>query len=180
MKNKNTKMILGTVIAIVVLVLIIVFARKGANSDGSAAAVSTNATSAPMIPAAPPVGVMTTTADGLQITTTADGSGAQAAIGDTVSVNYTGTLADGTEFDSNIDPQFNHVQPFSFTLGQNQVIPGWEEGVLGMQVGEKRHLVIPPALAYGAQGAGSAVPPNSTLTFDVELLSITPARSAQQ
>ena len=97
---------------------------------------------------------------------------AGAKVGDIVSVNYTGKLADGTVFDSNVDPKFNHVQPFQFTLGAGQVIPGWDKGVLGMKVGEKKTLVIPPEDAYGARGAGGVIPPNATLTFEVEVLGI--------
>jgi len=93
--------------------------------------------------------------------------------GDLVTVNYTGKLADGTVFDSNVDPKFNHVQPFQFTLGAGQVIPGWDKGVLGMKVGDKKTLVIPPEDAYGAAGAGGVIPPNATLTFDVEVTNIT-------
>ncbi len=91
--------------------------------------------------------------------------------GDVISMNYTGRLADGTVFDSNVDPKFNHVEPFTFTLGAGQVIPGWDEGLVGMKVGEKRHLVIPPEKAYGPNDYGP-IPGNSTLTFDVELTAI--------
>jgi FKBP-type peptidyl-prolyl cis-trans isomerase len=94
-----------------------------------------------------------------------------AKAGDVVSMNYTGTLADGTVFDSNIDPKFNHVEPFDFTLGAGQVIPGWDKGIVGMKVGEKKTLVIPPEDAYGAKGIGP-IPGNATLTFQVELLAI--------
>lgn len=92
--------------------------------------------------------------------------------GDTVAMNYTGTLADGTVFDSNVDPKFNHVTPFVFTLGAGQVIQGWDKGIVGMKVGEKKRLVLAPEDAYGATGAGNVIPPNATLTFDVELLAI--------
>jgi peptidylprolyl isomerase len=102
---------------------------------------------------------------------TPTGVGAQA--GDLVTVNYTGRLADGTVFDSNVDPKFSHVQPFQFTLGAGQVIPGWDKGIVGMKVGEKKTLVIPPEDAYGAAGAGGVIPPNATLTFDVEVTNIT-------
>ena len=96
------------------------------------------------------------------------GTGEAAKTGDTVTVNYVGTLADGTKFDSSIDRN----QPFSFTLGQNRVIQGWELGVLGMKPGEERKLTIPPELAYGSTGANGVIPPNATLTFVVDLLSI--------
>jgi FKBP-type peptidyl-prolyl cis-trans isomerase len=96
-----------------------------------------------------------------------------AQVGDKVSMNYTGKLDDGTVFDSNIDPQFNHVRPFEFTLGAGQVIPGWDKGIVGMKVGDKKTLVIPPEEGYGANGVGGIIPPNATLTFDVEVVNIT-------
>jgi FKBP-type peptidyl-prolyl cis-trans isomerase len=96
------------------------------------------------------------------------GSGAQANNGDTVSVHYTGWLENGTTFDSSKDRN----QPFEFTLGQGRVIPGWEQGILGMKVGGKRRLTIPPDLAYGSQGNAGVIPPNATLIFEVELLEI--------
>lgn len=115
----------------------------------------------------------TTTESGLKITELAAGKGAEAKKGDKVSVNYTGSLTNGTVFDSNVDPKFNHVEPFEFTLGAGQVIAGWDQGVLGMKVGEKRHLSIPAALGYGARGAaGGAIPPNATLEFDVQVTAI--------
>lgn len=114
----------------------------------------------------------TTTASGLKITITKEGSGVAAIKGDTVSVNYTGMFSDGKAFDSNTDAKFGHVQPFSFQLGAGMVIKGWDEGVLGMKVGEKRHLVIPASLGYGAAGAGGIIPPNATLEFDVEVTGI--------
>jgi FKBP-type peptidyl-prolyl cis-trans isomerase len=97
-----------------------------------------------------------------------EGSGEPAKTGDLVTVHYTGTLESGTKFDSSLD----RGTPFPFTLGQNRVIQGWELGVLGMKVGEKRKLTIPPKLGYGNQGAGELIPPNATLIFQVELLKI--------
>lgn len=91
--------------------------------------------------------------------------------GDILVMNYTGKLTNGTVFDSNVDPKFNHVQPFQFTLGAGQVIKGWDEGLVGMKVGEKKTLTIAPEKGYGSQGVGS-IPPNSTLIFDVELVAI--------
>jgi len=111
--------------------------------------------------------------DGVKITVLKQGIGNAAKAGDTVAMNYTGTLSDGTVFDSNIDKKFGHVQPFIFTLGVGQVIKGWDVGVAGMKTGEKRKLVISPEFGYGATGAGGGViPPNATLTFEVELLGI--------
>ena len=91
--------------------------------------------------------------------------------GDTLVMNYTGRLENGTVFDSNVDPKFNHVQPFEFTLGAGQVIAGWDEGLLGMKVGEKKTLTITPDKGYGSQAVGP-IPANSTLSFDVELVAI--------
>ena len=93
------------------------------------------------------------------------GAGAEAKSGMTVSVNYIGTLTDGTKFDSSYD----RGTPLGFPLGQHLVIPGWEQGLIGMRVGGKRKLTIPPSLAYGATGKGT-IPPNATLIFEVELL----------
>lgn len=91
--------------------------------------------------------------------------------GDTLVMNYTGRLTDGTVFDSNIEPKFGHVTPFEFKLGAGQVIKGWDEGLLGMKVGEKKTLTIPPEKGYGSQAQGP-IPANSTLVFDVELVGI--------
>lgn len=95
-----------------------------------------------------------------------------AKVGDIVSMNYTGALTDGTVFDSNIDPKFNHVEPFEFTLGVGQVIPGWDKGIVGMKVGEKKHLEIPATDAYGENGIPGVIPGGATLVFDVELTAI--------
>jgi len=100
------------------------------------------------------------------------GTGKEAVSGTKVSVNYTGSLFNSTVFDSNTDPKFGHVQPFTFNLGAGQVIQGWDVGVVGMKVGGKRKLIIPPDLGYGSRGAGSAIPPNATLIFEVELLGV--------
>ncbi len=104
----------------------------------------------------------------LKIETLQEGSGKEALNGSTVTVHYTGTLEDGTKFDSSVD----RGQPFVFTLGVGQVIAGWDQGVLGMKVGEKRRLTIPSDLAYGDRGVPGAIPPGATLIFDVELLNV--------
>jgi len=110
-----------------------------------------------------------TTPSGLTIEELLLGSGAAAAAGQKVSVHYTGWLTNGTKFDSSKD----RGDPFIFPLGRGQVIKGWDEGVAGMKVGGKRKLTIPAALGYGARGAGGVIPPNATLVFEVELLSVT-------
>lgn len=107
------------------------------------------------------------TESGLRITDLTVGDGPEAQSGQTVVVNYRGTLENGREFDSSYGRG-----PFSFPLGAGRVIRGWDEGVAGMQVGGKRRLVIPPDLAYGQRGAGGVIPPNATLIFEVELLEI--------
>jgi peptidylprolyl isomerase len=110
-------------------------------------------------------------ADGLKYTDTQIGDGAVAQKGYIVAVNYTGWLykngAKGAKFDSSYD----RGKPIAFTLGKHDVIPGWDEGISGMKVGGKRTLIIPPSLAYGANGSGGLIPPNATLIFEVELVS---------
>jgi FKBP-type peptidyl-prolyl cis-trans isomerase len=91
--------------------------------------------------------------------------------GDVLIMNYTGRFVDGKTFDSNVDPKFNHVEPFEFTLGAGMVIKGWDEGLVGMKIGEKKTLTVPPEKGYGPNDRGS-IPGNSTLIFDVELVGI--------
>lgn len=111
---------------------------------------------------------MTTTPSGLQYEDVIVGDGASPQKGQAVTVHYTGTLTDGTKFDSSRDRN----APFTFVIGVGQVIKGWDEGVMSMKVGGRRKLTIPATLGYGAQGAGGVIPPNATLNFDVELLGI--------
>lgn len=114
----------------------------------------------------------TVTASGLRITDTTVGTGASPKTGQICNMHYTGWLyvngEKGNKFDSSVD----RGQPFSFAIGTGQVIKGWDEGVASMKVGGKRTLIIPPALGYGARGAGGVIPPNATLVFEVELLGV--------
>ena len=107
-------------------------------------------------------------ADGIQITNIVEGEGTEIINHSKIQVHYTGKLQDGTKFDSSYD----RGQPFSFQIGLREVIKGWEIGLMGMKVGGKRTLIIPPELAYGDRGAGDLIPPNATLTFDIEIVAV--------
>ena len=128
--------------------------------------------SVPTMATAQTQGKPMTTASGLQMTDTTVGTGASPKPGQIAVVHYTGWLYEngqkGKKFDSSVD----RGPPFEFPIGQHQVIAGWDEGVASMKVGGKRTLIIPPALGYGARGAGGVIPPNATLMFDVELLGV--------
>lgn len=105
---------------------------------------------------------------GMHVEILTEGTGKGAKAGDYIVVNYVGTLADGKKFDSSIDRN----RPFAFTLGQGMVIKGWDLGVVGMKLGEKRKLTIPPELAYGERGHAPVIPPNTPLVFEIDLLKI--------
>ena len=117
-----------------------------------------------------PTGEMMTTASGLQYTILTKGNGDKPAKGSVVQVHYTGTLEDGTKFDSSLD----RGEPIQFALGMGQVIQGWDEGIALLGVGDKAQFIIPPELAYGTRGAGAVIPPDATLHFEVELVGIQP------
>ncbi len=118
-------------------------------------------------------GKVVTTDSGLKYQDLKEGTGDAAKAGDVVQVHYTGWLTtDGTTKGKKFDSSLDRGEPFKFKLGNGDVIKGWDEGVAGMKVGGKRLLVIPPALGYGARGAGGDIPPNATLLFEVELLKI--------
>ena len=106
------------------------------------------------------------TASGLRYVDLVKGAGASPSLGQNVTVNYVGMLADGTKFDSSYD----RGQPYTTRLAPDSVIQGWVEGVMTMKVGGKRKLIVPPELAYGAKGFSPSIPPNATLTFEIELL----------
>ncbi len=111
-------------------------------------------------------------AGNLQINDLKEGDGAEAVLHSKVKVHYTGWLMDGKKFDSSLD----RGEPFSLTIGMKRVIPGWEQGLVGMRVGGKRELIIPPELGYGKRGAGGVIPPDATLKFEVELLAVDPPK----
>src|SRR5690606_24122949 len=112
----------------------------------------------------------TKTESGIYYNITKEGTGPQAEAGKKVSVNYTGMLLNGEKFNSNVDPQFQHVQPFEFVLGAGNVIKGWDEGIALLKKGGKATLYIPSTLAYGANSPSPKIPANSVLVFDVELV----------
>jgi peptidylprolyl isomerase len=145
-----------------------VFSRRAA----VVAAFSIAATGVIAMPDAAAAQPVTTTPSGLKIIDTKVGTGPTPKPGQTCMMHYTGWLYEngkkGAKFDSSLDRN----QPFSFPIGQHQVIAGWDEGVATMKVGGKRTLIIPPELGYGARGSGGVIPPNATLIFDVELLGV--------
>jgi peptidylprolyl isomerase len=115
---------------------------------------------------------VTATPSGLKIIDVKVGTGPSPRTGQTVTVNYTGWLYVGGKKGDKFDSSFDAGKPFSFPIGNHQVIAGWDEGVATMKVGGKRTLIIPPDLAYGSRGAGGVIPPNATLIFDVDLLGV--------
>ena len=135
--------------------------------DTNTPAVDTQQAAAASATETKPAAEPQTLEGGLIIQDTVVGTGDEAVAGKMLSMHYTGTLDNGTVFDSSVP----RGQAFEFTLGAGQVIPGWEKGIAGMKVGGKRTLTIPPPMAYGEQGIGP-IPPNSTLHFDVELLGV--------
>jgi FKBP-type peptidyl-prolyl cis-trans isomerase len=161
-KRNRQRAIIGIIIFLVVA-FIGYFVYKDYSAKNQAATSTGTLDATPPAPSASAV----TTASGLIYEDLQVGDGATAKTGDAVSVNYTGWLEDGTKFDSSLD----RGQTFDFTVGAGGVIPGWDEGVVGMNVNGIRLLVIPPELAYGASGSGS-IPPNATLTFEVQLVAI--------
>ena len=155
-------------IFVLLAALVLVFAACGGGDDGDSEAgggsdEETTAASDEDCPTDP-----TTTDSGLEIKEIECGDGEEAEKGDTLEVHYEGRLEDGTKFDASRD----HGSTFEFQVGAGQVIQGWDEGLIGMKIGGKRELTIPPELGYGATGSPPAIPPNATLVFDIELVDI--------
>jgi FKBP-type peptidyl-prolyl cis-trans isomerase len=146
----NKTIAISIVVALVAIGLVYWMVKSGTSTDQTQSNIN-----------------QTLSMEGLKIEDLTVGTGAEAKDGNLVTVNYLGTLDNGTKFDSSYDRK----QPFQFILGAGMVIPGWDQGVKGMKVGGKRRLAIPPNLGYGAQAVGP-IPANSTLHFDVELLEV--------
>jgi len=162
----------GVLVVCVIVLIVAQFVDQGKPSNAIASPITNSSQSETLVAltledVTSKEGVVTTES-GLRYVDIRQGDGRKPKKGETVVVHYTGTLADGTKFDSSRDRD----RPFSFQLGEGQVIPGWEEGISTMKVGGRRQLIIPPELGYGQRGAGGVIPPNATLIFDVELLDI--------
>ena len=151
---------------------IYIFSSRNSQANSENASLPTATPFATIEPSGSPVATSSakikTMQDGLQIQDEVVGTGTEAITGKKVTVNYVGTLTDGTKFDSSYDRN----QPFSFNLGAGEVIKGWDEGVSGMKVGGKRKLTIPSSLGYGDAGVPGAIPGGATLIFEVELLKV--------
>ncbi len=162
-----TKQFIASVVIGVLILIVFAYFIFGLNgSTNSSQAGSTSNSTAMNIQQISPQ--QTNPNEKLQVTDEKIGTGAAVKKGDTVEIKYTGTLTNGTVFDST---DKHGGAPFETQIGVGQVIPGWDQGIIGMQVGGKRKLVIPPSLGYGSQAVGS-IPPNSTLIFEVELVGI--------
>ena len=161
-RRNRQRMIIG-IIGVLLVALIVYFVYRDYSNMNQPYPIG-YLDSTPPTPSANAV----TTASGLTYEDLQVGNGAAVKAGDTISVNYTGWLADGTKFDSSID----RGQPSDFAIGVGNVIAGWDEGIVGMRVNGTRLLVIPPSLGYGTAGFGSTIPANATLTFEVQLVAI--------
>jgi FKBP-type peptidyl-prolyl cis-trans isomerase len=148
--------------ALVVVVIVILVGRGGGSDEGTTSTADIGSKPTVEVPQGP-------APDHLVIKDLKTGDGAEAKAGDQVTVQYVGVLYDGGK---QFDASWDRGQPFPFTLGSGSVIPGWDQGVEGMKVGGRRELIIPPNLAYGAQGQPPDIPPNATLVFVIDLVSV--------
>lgn len=166
-KNEKTAVFvsLAVILFFFAAASVVGFVSKGRIADDDA--VNNNSASLSELTVEKQKAPTTININGMKVTDTVEGTGEEAVAGKVVTVHYTGTLEDGTKFDSSVD----RGQPFRFVLGAGQVIQGWEQGFAGMKVGGKRSLVIPADMAYGDRAVG-AIPAGSTLLFDVELLAV--------
>ena len=162
----RTPLLIAAVVAVLVIVGIFLFVRqRGGSSAAAPAAAGTLCANPP----AAATGLTSASVTQLKLSDTKEGTGPQAITSNTVRMQYIGRTVDGKEFDSSCKAG---RQPFEFTLGGGQVIPGWDSGIVGMRVGGIRRLIIPASLAYGERSPSPDIPPNSALIFDVELLQI--------
>lgn len=170
-QSSGKKYLFVTIFLVLLIIAGVIFAFSGKNNKNEVLQTSTpsatiGTTEEPeSTDSASPIAMQT---DKLIIQDEVVGTGAEAVAGKKVTVNYIGTLSDGTKFDSSYD----RGTPFSFTLGAGEVIQGWDQGVSGMKVGGKRKLTIPSSLGYGASGIPGVIPGGATLIFEVELLSV--------
>ncbi len=160
----QSRLIVLIVLAVALVAAVVIAAVGGGDDEGSSSSISTDLSTKPAVPV--PEGDPPTQ---LETTDVVEGDGPEAKSGDTVSVQYVGVnYSNGQQFDASWDSG----QPFEFDLGGGSVIPGWDQGVVGMKVGGRRQLVIPPDLGYGAQGQPPDIPPNETLVFVIDLLDV--------
>lgn len=163
MEALKKKLLVGAVVAAIAIIGLVVFAIFGNGAKNKDNMDNKNSG-----PSAQSVSSGSDDTTGLVVEDIKVGNGREVKTGDMVSVNYVGKLANGTKFDSSYDRKV----PFDFKVGAEGIIKGWNKGIIGMKAGGKRKLTIPPALGYDAQGAGKVIPPNATLTFEVELISV--------
>ncbi|HEX9412498.1 MAG TPA: FKBP-type peptidyl-prolyl cis-trans isomerase [Ktedonobacterales bacterium] len=176
-RRRRTRIVWGAIALLVVASLAYVFWPRGTTTKPVVCATNIHSgmTGTPTAAGGPPVvsGKLVTVGNTcLKYIDVKMGTGPAVKNGDTVTVNYTGWLANGTKFDSSVDTAFGHVAPFAVPVGQGQVIPGWDKGLIGMKAGGERRLIIPPDLGYGSNGAGTTIPPNAVLVFDVTVVKI--------
>lgn len=171
MKKENTSVIVSFVVVVAFIGLVIFILMNKVPKEDPLEGIKGTGTEQPADANGQQAGAQNPETSTQALNTPTNNMDKIAKNGDTLVMNYTGRLTNGTVFDSNVDPKFNHVTPFKFKLGAGQVIKGWDEGLLGMKVGEKKTLTIPPEKGYGSQ-AVSTIPANSTLIFEVELVGI--------